>query len=73
MKIRLLKKIRKQNVVYERNGKYRFICHIPYDSGVWDTDTGWIDDKQYCINLRYETILKIARHEYNPPKKILLN
>ena len=35
-------------------------------SGVWDTDTGWIDDKQYCINLRYETILKIARHEYNP-------
>jgi hypothetical protein len=73
MKTKLLRKVRKLNVIYQRNNEYRFMhkkLNTWNDIDVdWETD--WVKDKRYCFFLRRESILKQARKIYKPTKKIL--
>jgi hypothetical protein len=62
MKVRLLKKLRKVNVVYQRGNEYKYVCRRPaYPSG-WFIETEWTKDKQSIINKQREEILEEARH-----------
>ena len=76
MKTKLLRKLRKINVIYKRNNEYRYICHIPADGGNWYIDTGWkcdiFNDTKFTLKLlqeqRRDIILTQARQQYKPPK-----
>jgi hypothetical protein len=73
MKTKLLRKVRKLNVIYQRNNKYRFVhkrSNSWYDMDV-DWSTNWSNNKLNCIFERREAILKQAKEIYKPAKKIL--
>jgi hypothetical protein len=73
MKTKLLRKLRKLNVVYQRNNEYRFIHKKQNTWNNMDVDweTNWTCNKLDCIFQRREAILKQARIVYKPAKKIL--
>jgi len=69
MKTRLLRKLRKQISLEERNGKYRIFDHRPCSGGVYNK-TDW-KDKCSIISERRDWILREAQR-YLKPKKIIL-
>jgi glyoxylase-like metal-dependent hydrolase (beta-lactamase superfamily II) len=71
MKTKLLRKVRKNNVIYVRNKEYRYINHQKTYGGCWYIDTGWTTDYQQCLFQRREQILEEARNMFKPVKKIL--
>jgi hypothetical protein len=71
MKARLLKKLRKVNVIYKRNNEYKYICHVECVGDVWYINTGWCSDLNTLIERRRKQILKMARTEQKTVKSIV--
>jgi hypothetical protein len=69
MKTKLLKKIRKNNIIYVRNNEYRYISIT--NNGFYTVDTGWTTNLKECLFQQREKILKEARLIYKPAKKTL--
>ena len=75
MKTKLLRKLRKRVVIYERNGLYRAHEYMPFFGSRWEDDNNLLihqwSSKENAIKDRRECILKKARNGYFKSKSII--
>lgn len=71
MKVKLLKKLRRANVIYKRNKEYKYTGHKTDNGGFWYIDTGWTKDLNSLICERNAQIVEQAREMWKLPKSVL--
>jgi hypothetical protein len=74
MKVKLLRKLRKLNPIYQRGNKYQYHCKFQMHNGRFSSDkfkSTWTKDLNHLLELRRNEILNYAIQYYSKPKRKL--
>jgi hypothetical protein len=65
MKTKLLKRVRKNNPVYKKGHKYKYMCLNKCSGDVYEHESDWVDDLNSLLPIRRKHILNDARKLFN--------